>query len=120
MASPWNQFDAWFDNASDQPPPAKKRRRSKRDTSMSLAALPVESKDVAADCPDILDTTEQAINTPAQIIAETSFFNNKNTPFWKKDKNDWSVMRPFDAPFIRALLQQAPHCLLYTSPSPRD
>ena len=50
MTSPWNQFDQWFDNASEQPPAPKKRRRSKKDTSMSLAALPVESKDVAAVC----------------------------------------------------------------------
>lgn len=108
MASSWNSFDSLFDNASEQAPAPKKRRRSKKDASMSLAALPVESKDVAAACPDILDTAEQAISTRAQIVAETSFFNNKNTPFWKKDKDNWSVMRPFDAPFIRALLQQAP------------
>ena len=51
---------------------------------MSLAALPVESKDVAAECPDILDTAQQAIQTPAQIVAETSFFNNEEHAFLEK------------------------------------
>lgn len=106
--SSWNSFDALFDSTSDQTAQPKKRRRAKKDASMALSALPVESKDVAAACPDILDTAEAAISTPAQIVAETSFFNNKNTPFWKKDKDSLSMMRPFDAPFIRALLQQAP------------
>ena len=70
---------------------------------MSLAFR--SSQDVAAACPDILDTAEQAISTRAQIVAETSLIIRTRSR--EREKENWSVMRPFDAPFIRAL-QRAP------------
>lgn len=106
MSSTWSNFDALFDNASSASSrPSKKRRRTKKDTSMKLEALPVESKDVSDACPDILETS-QVIKKDAQIIAETTYFNAKNAPFWTNE--DLSTIHPFQCPYVRDTLQLAP------------
>ena len=103
MSGTWNSFDALFDSARASAP--KKKRKRKRSDAMTLSALPVESKDVAAACPDVLDATLPT-TTPAQVIAETSFFNNNNAPFWSTE--NYTSRRPFEAPYVRACLQQHP------------
>lgn len=105
----WHSFDQLFDNARSSQP-RKKRKRSKN---LSLSALPVESRDVAAKCPDVLETAVNAA-TPAQVIAETTFFNNNNAPFWPNES--YSSRRPFEAPYVRACLQKHPKDTL----SPED
>ena len=56
---------------------------------------------------------EKEANTP-QVVAEQLYFNRQNSDFWQRD--DLSHLRPFDFPFIRSMVQQAPQDTL----SPED
>ena len=52
-------------------------------------------------------------NTP-QVVAEQLYFNRQNSDFWQRD--DLSHLRPYDFPYIRSMVQQAPQDTL----SPED
>jgi len=88
-------------------PSPKKRRRnpeiqSNTYTFQSLAT-PLEIT------PDILQP--ESISTVKQseslMVAETTFFNQRNMDYWHRQ--DLSHLRPYDFPYVRALMQQ-PAC----------
>lgn len=86
----WNNFE-----------PSAKRQKSK---SYTFASLP---KDKCQETPDILQVeTAQTKRPKTVMVAETTFFNQQNKDFWQRA--DLSHLRPYDFPYVRALLQQNP------------
>ena len=125
----WSSFDQMFDNTNQ---PSKKRRKTrkketsetisknkkpKEKTTFTLTSLPVTEHISEEDIPELM----QAAPTPSvsnksspQIVAEQMYFNRQNSDFWQRD--DLSHLRPYDFPFIRSMVQQAPQDTL----SPED
>lgn len=125
---------ASFDDLFDRPQPPNKKRRTKRKatkdpepepapkpkerTQFTLTSLPVTNTVSEEDIPELM----QAAPTPAdetreptpQVVAEQLYFNRHNSDFWQRD--DLSHLRPFDFPYIRSMVQQAPQDTL----SPED
>jgi len=90
MEKHWNDFE----------PSAK---RQKGDT-YTFASLPDKLPD---ETPDILQTlTPEEQRSKTVMVAETTFFNQQNKDFWHR--TDLSHLRPYDFPYVRALLQQKP------------
>ena len=91
-------------------------KRSQKNNNFSLTSLPVTAPVSEEEIPELM----QAAHTPddkessAQVVAEMTYFNQKNSDFWQRE--DLSHLRPYDFPFIRALLQMAPQDTL----SPED
>jgi hypothetical protein len=118
----WNDFDALYDNTTKKKSGSKRTKPSKtpsaikkRKKTFQLRSLPVSSTVTEEDVPDIM--TQGPVVEPSStelLRAETSFFNKKNSDFWQRD--DLSHLRPYDFPYIRALLQQPPQDTL----SPED
>lgn len=96
MSDHWNQFEL-----KERPP--KKRRAGE----VVFSSLP-ESESMEEDMPpDILQTEPPAPPpTKTLMVAETTFFNQRNQDFWHR--TDLSHLRPYDFPYVRALLQQPP------------
>lgn len=120
----WNDFNAFY----DQPPSKKKNRKRKQKASKTetvsnkkqsfkLTSLPVTTKVSEEEIPELMQAAGGAPvenKNSAQVVAEMTYFNRKNSDFWQRD--DLSHLRPYDFPFIRAILQLAPQDTL----SPED
>ena len=113
----WNDFNAYYDK-----PEAKKRSRKRKTKTVepksnkrqefTLTSLPVTETVSEEQMPELMQPENQ--QSTAQVVAETTYFNQKNSDFWQRE--DLSHLRPYDFPFIRALIQQAPQDTL----SPED
>jgi hypothetical protein len=127
----WANFDEMYDRPSV---PARKKRKTRKAaketpqpsdtetrksrTQFTLTSLPVTSQVSEEDIPELMQAAptpadEKETNTP-QVVAEQLYFNRQNSDFWQRD--DLSHLRPFDFPFIRSMVQQAPQDTL----SPED
>ena len=123
MTSAWNDFDTFYEN-EESGTDKKKRKRAQttaspsKKSSFSLTSLPVTSTVSEETLPELMQSdgvgNPEPESSAAQVVAETVYFNQKNCDFWQRD--DLSHLRPYDFPFIRALLQQSPEDTL----SPED
>ena len=96
-SSHWNAFDP-------AGPTASKRRKLE---SFTFSQLPADTTVAEDTTPDILETTPaQPQQSKTLMVAETKFFNQRNQDFWHR--TDLSHLRPYDFPYVRALLQQKP------------
>lgn len=96
MSSHWNDFNL---------NPASKRQ--KVGPSVTFSELPTPPEISEESTPDILQvSSEKAEQSKTLMVAETSFFNQRNKDFWHR--NDLSHLRPYDFPYVRALIQQKP------------
>jgi len=96
MTSHWNDFNL---------NPASKRQ--KVGPSVTFSELPTPPEISEESTPDILQVSpEKAEQSKTLMVAETSFFNQRNKDFWHR--NDLSHLRPYDFPYVRALIQQKP------------
>lgn len=99
--SHWNTFEPKADI------PVAKKRKVSEPTQYNFASLPEPTIAMTVDTPDIIQT---AINRgpPSQtlMVAETNFFNQQNQDYWQRQ--DLSHLRPYDFPYVRALIQQDP------------
>jgi len=57
--------------------------------------------------PDLLQNNSSSPESSSLMVAETNFFNQRNQDYWHR--TDLSHLRPYDFPYVRALLQQ-PAC----------
>ena len=115
----WNSFrpDLSGDHGVREPRQSKKRKITKKKAERvdSLFGNELTSADDSTTIPDLgQTTTEQRERSAALQVAEANFFNTKNSDFWHRGNLDH--LRPYDFPFIRALIQQAPRDTL----SPED
>ena len=119
----WNDFDALYDTSSKNKKTTKKRSAKKtaetserkRKKTFQLRSLPMNSTVTEEELPEMLEAAPvPSKNNKEQLVAETQFFNKKNSDFWQRD--DLSHLRPYDFPYIRSLLQTAPQDTL----SPED
>lgn len=96
MSEHWNQFEL-------TQRPAKKRRAGE----VVFSSLP-ESESMQEDMPPDILQTESPAPAPSKtrMVAETTFFNQRNQDFWHR--TDLCHLRPYDFPYVRALLQQPP------------
>lgn len=127
MIQNWNDFDAFYDQSTSKP---KRQRKRKAKTSIkstekkqnikkqqfTLTSLPVTNKVSEEEMPELMQAapTPEEDKNSAKLVAEMTYFNQKNSDFWQRD--DLSHLRPYDFPFIRALIQLAPQDTL----SPED
>ena len=96
-SSHWNNFEA--SNG------ARSQKRQK--TAYAFESLPNASVELMKETPDILQATVEQPNRSATLmVAETTFFNQQNQDFWQR--TDLSHLRPYDFPYVRALVQQKP------------
>ena len=96
MSSHWNDFNL---------NPASKRQ--KVGPSVTFSELPTPPEISEESTPDILQvSSEKPEQSKTLMVAETSFFNQRNKDFWHR--NDLSHLRPYDFPYVRALIQQKP------------
>jgi len=100
MTSHWNQFE--LDPDSNVEPDSKRSKHSPKYEFKSLVTnVSMEST------PDLLQTSSTSVvQTPSLMVAETNFFNQQNQDYWHR--TDLSHLRPYDFPYVRALLQQEP------------
>ncbi len=125
----WNSFDAMFDQSQTQQPRKKRRTRKtaketktndkppqETKTPFTLTSLPVVSQVSEEEIPELMQAAPapSEVQQPAQVVAEQLYFNRQNSDFWQRD--DLSHLRPYDFPFIRSMVQQAPQDTL----SPED
>ena len=96
MSQHWNQFSIDVDNP---------KRQKTSSTTYEFQAL---NNEVAMEStPDLLQPeTVSSLQTPSLMVAETNFFNQQNQDYWHR--TDLSHLRPYDFPYVRALLQQEP------------
>lgn len=98
MSEHWNQFELGNDR------PSKKRRAGEL---VTFSSLPQPDANDDGMAPDILQTDAPApAPSKTLMVAETTFFNQRNQDFWHR--TDLSHLRPYDFPYVRALLQQPP------------
>ena len=92
----WNKFE-----------PVNPKRKRQKKTGFTFASLPSTKDELEKETPDILqqDVVEKP-QSKTLMVAETTFFNQQNKDFWKR--NDLSHLRPYDFPYVRALVQQSP------------
>lgn len=115
----WNDFNAYYDRPAQKKAPKKRKSKhisnepNKRQE-FTLTSLPVTSKVTEEEMPELMQASQGPEEKPAQVVAEMTYFNQKNSDFWQRE--DLSHLRPYDFPFIRALLQVAPQDTL----SPED
>tara|TARA_E500000331_G_scaffold280358_1_gene273585 strand:- start:86 stop:1021 length:936 start_codon:yes stop_codon:yes gene_type:complete len=130
-ASSWNSFDQMFDQPPTTQKPKKRRKIKKKEpistpeqekkerTAFTLTSLPVTSNVSEEDFRELMEAAptpsikNPQTNTP-QVVAEQLYFNRQNSDFWQRD--DLSHLRPYDFPYIRSMVQQAPQDTL----SPED
>ena len=94
MSSHWNSFDL----------SQAKRQKTEH---VQFSELPSTEKISEEHTPDILQpTVDQPEQPKTLMVAETSFFNQRNKDFWHR--TDLSHLRPYDFPYVRALIQQKP------------
>lgn len=87
--------------------PAPAAKRQKTESTYTFTSLPTSSSVPEDTIPDILQNDEDEPEpTKTLMVAETNFFNQRNQDFWQRQ--DLSHLRPYDFPYVRALLQQAP------------
>jgi len=92
----WNNFE-----------PSRGTKRQKTGEGYTFESLPNNKKDLNEETPDILQNCEDTPPPPKTLmVAETTFFNQQNQDFWQR--TDLSHLRPYDFPYVRALLQQNP------------
>jgi len=92
--SHWNEFDL------------KSSKRQKTGT-VTFSELPSAAVISEESTPDILQPVNDAPAPPKTLmVAETSFFNQRNKDFWHR--TDLTHLRPYDFPYVRALIQQKP------------
>jgi len=97
MSSHWNEFN--LDNSK-----SSKRQKT---SSVTFSELPSSSVITEESTPDILQTSpDKPEQSKTLMVAETSFFNQRNKDFWHR--TDLSHLRPYDFPYVRALIQQKP------------
>ena len=66
-----------------------------------------ESNVPEENTPDLLQVTpEQPTQSKTLMVAETEFFNQRNQDYWQR--KDLSHLRPYDFPYVRALIHQKP------------
>jgi hypothetical protein len=82
-----------------------KRQKTEETPNYSFEGLEIPMEIV----PDICESTSITSNSRSNSLmcAETNFFNQRNVDYWHR--TDLSHLRPYDFPFVRALLQQ-PAC----------
>jgi hypothetical protein len=82
-----------------------KRQKKEETPNYSFEGLEIPMEIV----PDICESTSITSNSRSNSLmcAETNFFNQRNVDYWHR--TDLSHLRPYDFPFVRALLQQ-PAC----------
>ena len=94
MSSHWNSVDL----------SQAKRQKTEH---VQFSELPSTEKISEEHTPDILQpTVDQPEQPKTLMVAETSFFNQRNKDFWHR--TDLSHLRPYDFPYVRALIQQKP------------
>lgn len=92
----WNKFD-----------PVVTHRKRQKTAGFTFASLPATEDELEKETPDILQPpVTEKLPTKTLMVAETTFFNQQNQDFWKR--NDLSHLRPYDFPYVRALVQQDP------------
>ena len=92
----WNNFE-----------PSRGTKRQKTGEGYTFESLPNNNNDLNEETPDILQNCEDKPPPPKTLmVAETTFFNQQNQDFWQR--TDLSHLRPYDFPYVRALLQQNP------------
>lgn len=94
MSSHWNSFDL----------SQAKRQKTEH---VQFSELPFPEKISEEHTPDILQPpVDQPEQAKTLMVAETTFFNQRNKDFWHR--TDLSHLRPYDFPYVRALIQQKP------------
>jgi hypothetical protein len=94
MSSHWNSFDL----------SQAKRQKTEH---VQFSELPSTEKISEEHTPDILQPpVDQPEQAKTLMVAETTFFNQRNKDFWHR--TDLSHLRPYDFPYVRALIQQKP------------
>lgn len=87
-----------------------KGNRAKRNVSEFKVRHVIQKKAVTpSEYPEILSVEDEfQMHNGAKelIVAETNFFNTRNKDAWQK--GDGGHVRPFDFPFVRALIQRDP------------
>lgn len=95
--SHWNEFD--ISSAS--------KRQKVGHSSVQFSELPSSKPEIDEITPDILEEVSAEDDKPKTLmVAETRFFNQRNKDFWQR--TDLSHLRPYDFPYVRALIQQKP------------
>ena len=94
----WNDF-----NLPSISPKKKKQKTEKKEYAFQSLETPLEI------VPDICESNAVKSSAPSNslMLAETNFFNQRNVDYWHR--TDLSHLRPYDFPYVRALLQQ-PAC----------
>ena len=93
-SSHWNDFNL------------KNVKRQKTEA-VTFSELPSSAVISEESTPDILQVSEsKPEQSKTLMVAETSFFNQRNRDFWHR--TDLSHLRPYDFPYVRALIQQKP------------
>lgn len=96
MSTHWNEFS--LDSSEST---AKRQKTTYEFKALAAAPIAMEST------PDLLQAAiSSGVQTPSLMVAETNFFNQHNQDYWHR--TDLSHLRPYDFPYVRALLQQAP------------
>jgi hypothetical protein len=96
MSTHWNDFDL-----------TSSKRQKTDPSTVTFSELPSDEAISEESTPDILQTNvEKPEPSKTLMVAETSFFNQRNKDFWHR--NDLSHLRPYDFPYVRALIQQKP------------
>lgn len=94
MSVHWNELQV-------SEPSAKRQKRN-----VTFSQLPDSVPRVEEPVPDLLQETVADKQPKTLMVAETNFFNQRNQDFWHR--TDLSHLRPYDFPYVRALLQQDP------------
>jgi len=83
-------------------------KRARNDTSYTFSSLPKDESAVPEEnTPDLLQlTSDQPTQSKTLMVAETEFFNQRNQDYWQR--SDLSHLRPYDFPYVRALVHQKP------------
>ena len=104
----WNSFSpALLDVTDSATKRSTKRRKISEEKTDGVFGAAFTEEDDSTKIPDLgQTTTEQPERSETLQIAEMKFFNNKNSDFWQRD--NLCHLRPYDFPFIRSLIQQAP------------
>jgi len=94
MSSHWNDFSL-------------KNAKRQKTGPVTFSELPTSVVISEESTPDILvASAEKPEQSKTLMVAETSFFNQRNKDFWHR--TDLSHLRPYDFPYVRALIQQKP------------
>ena len=94
MSAHWNELQV-------AEPSAKRQKRN-----VTFSQLPDSVPRLEEPVPDLLQETVSEKQPKTLMVAETNFFNQRNQDFWHR--TDLSHLRPYDFPYVRALLQQDP------------